>query len=451
MEGLGVQYRRYFDYRTYLQLDNYLYYDNAYPGKWWEGRDYKRENRFLLTGLGYRGELKFGWEYPSDKDFYYDIFFADKDKHYRSFAKSYVDYKLEDKSFLLNLRADYFQNLNTENRSEDLARLPDIYFYLKPIEIKKGFYLDLTSELTNFYRYSKSFWRYRFEPKLKFQKVFGTTPITFYISPYYVYYSSKRYGNDRNIYGYRITAKGLLYSFDLIRSEKWNLFSTWEWVYKFHPFEEENTPNFDVFDRFSKENLLALRSLNDLSYRGTQIAEFIFEQPYNFYSGYNLPTDGTPMSGHLLPFKLYYTLNTPEEDIKLKGKVYYDHQLNKVIYHSAGIDWQAIKTLLTELTLSASYVKSTGYEGQTTSEQYSFGAKFKHRRVELSLKNYYDALLEKNTRTTAEVSYVKKCWKLGFYYEREYNRDSENYEWRVMLVFTLFQNPLNLYLVGGKE
>ena len=451
MEGLGVEFRKYFSYKTYFETANWYYYDDAYPGKWWKGRSYHKRNRYLLSGSGYIGKLKFGWEYPSDKDFYYDIFFNEEEKHYKSFAKSYIDYQVENKDLILDIRGDYFYNLNTQNRSEDLARLPDIYFYLKPVELRKGIYLDLTSELTDFYRYNKSLWRFRLEPKFKLRKVFGKTPITLYFKPYYVYYSSRRYGNDRNVYGYKLKATGLLYSFDLIRSEDWTLFSTWEWTYTFHPFEEEKTPNFDTFDTFVKENQITLRSLNDLSYKGSQIAEVMFEQPYNFYNGYSLPTDGTPMNGHLLPFKVYYTLNTPEEDIKFNGKLYYDHQLSKIIYHSTGIRWTAIKTLLSSLTLSASYSKGTGYGGETTSEQYSFGAKLKYHHLETSFKNYYDALLEKNTRTSAQIAYAKKCWKLGFYYEREYDKDSGNYRWRVMLLFSLFDNPLRIPIYGGEN
>lgn len=449
--GFGAEYRRYFSHDFYLETLNQFYYDDAYPGRWWEGRDYRRRYRYLLSGRGHRGNLSFQWEYPSDIDYYYDIFFFDKENHYKSFAKSFLQYSLNGRYFNLNLKGEYFYNLTTEDRSKDLATIPDIYFYLKPLNLGRGFSLDLTSELTNFYTDNRSLWRFRFAPKLDWRHTFGTTPVTAYLKPYYIYYSSKRYGNRRHIAGFEFTLRSLLYSFDLVRTSNTDLFSSWEWVYTLNPFEEKNTPSFDWFDELSKKNILTLRGMNTLRYRGKTVAELIVEQPYNFYNGYNFPTDGAFVDGKLLPLKIYYNLTPPSGDFSIDGKLYYDHNRVGVFYTSTSLKWTAVKTLLSRLELETSYSLSKDHKGHRQSEQLSYGLRWKWRRLSLEGKNYYDAIVEKNVKSSVAVNFRKDCWGVGFRYEREYNFDSDRYEWRVLFVFNLFGNPLNFLISGGRE
>ncbi len=449
--GGTVYFRKYFSSDTYLETLNGFYYDSAYPGKWWEGRTYHRKNRFLFSAKGYSGELKFQWEYPSDKDFYYDVFFTDEQLHYKSFARSYLSYLIEDRSFYLNLKTEYFYNLATTNRSEDLALLPDVEFYLKPISLGRGINFDLSTELTNFYRYEHSLWRFRINPQLSWEKVFGTTPVTFYLKPYFLYYSSKRYGNYRYVGGIEFKAKSLFYDFDLIKTEKWNVFSSWEWVYEFNPFKERPTPNFDVFDEVSQKNTLTVRGLNDISYKGIKVGEVIVEQPYNFYGGYNLPTDGYHMSGNLLPLKVYTSWNTPSRDISVYGQTYYDYKLGEFIYTSAGINWKLIQTLLTKLSVKFSYYLSKNHLKEIQSEGASYGIDFRHRRIGISLNGNYDSKEGRNTYLGVSLTYNRDCWNAGLTYQREYNRDRNKYEWRVLFTFNLFGKGLNLFLLGGRD
>ena len=448
--GGGFQFRKYFSQNSYLESLNQLYYDDAYPGKWWEGRSYHRRYRYLLFGKGYKGNLSFQWELPSDIDYFYDIFFFDQNQHYKSFAKSFIQYTINRKEFDLNLKGEYFYNLTTKDRSQDLATLPDIYFYLKPQTLGKGFTYDLTTELTNFYTNNKSFWRYRFVPKLGWKHIFGTTPVAFYFKPYYIYYSSTRYGNRKNVVGYSLTAKSLLYNFNLVRTNNWNLFSSWEWVYTFHPFEDKNHLPFDTFDELSKQNLITLRGVNSLNYGGKEVANFIVEQPYNFYSGYNFPTDGAYVNGKMLPLKLYYNITPPSGDFSLGGQIYYDHQLSEIVYNTAWVNWEAVKTLTTNLSLNFSYTLSKNHLGEKQTDQYSYGFNFSWKNLRVEEKNYYDSLRGKNIRNSLSVDYNRNCWSIGLRYQREYNFDSNHYEWNLLVVFTLFSNPFNFLLAGGR-
>jgi len=449
--GGGVQFRKYFSRNAYLETLNQFYYDTAFPGKWWEGRDYHRKHRYLLFGKGFRGNLSFRWEIPSDINYFYDIYFFDKNEHYKSFTRSYVQYSLNSKQFYLNIKGEYFYNLTTEDRSKDLATIPDIYFYLKPKSLGKHLNVDLTTELTNFYTDNRNLWRFRFVPKLQWRYIFGTTPFSLYFKPYYIYYSSTRYGNKRNLVGYSLTVKSLLYNFNLLQSNNWNLFSSWEWVYKYHPFEEKNRPPFDTFDELTKENLITLRGLNYLNYKGKEIASFIIEQPYNFYSGYNFPTDGAYVNGKLLPLKFYYNISPPSGNTSFGGQIYYDYQLSKIVYNTAWIDWKLIKSLTTNLSLKVSYTLSKDHLGETQTNQYSYGVTFSWKNLQIRGDNYYDSLKGKNIRSSIEVKYDRKCWSLGIRYQREYNFDSERYDWNLFLVFNLFSNPLNFLLAGGRK
>lgn len=449
--GGTVYFRKYFAYDAYLETFDGFYYDDAYPGKWWEGRTYHRKNRYLFSAHGYKGSLKFAWEIPSDKDFYYDVFFADEQLHYKSFARSYLSYLIEDKNFYLNLKTEYFYNLTTTYRSKDLALLPDVEFYLKPISLGGNLSFDLSTELTNFYRYNSSFWRFRLNPQLSWEKTFGTTPMSFYLKPYFLYYSSKRYGNYRYLAGVEFKAKSLFYDFDLIRTQKWNVFSSWEWIYELNPFKEHPTPYFDVFDEITQKNTLTLRGINDISFKGIKVGEILIEQPYNFYGGYNLPTDGYYMSGNLLPLKVYTSFNTPDRDITFYGQFYYDYKLREPIYTSTGVKWNVIRTLLTKVALRFSYSLSKNHLKETQAESFSYGADISYRRFSLTLSGNYDKKMNKNTYLGATLSYGKQCWRLGLTYQREYNRDSGDYEWRVLLTFTLFGKALNFYLNGGRN
>jgi len=451
MKGIGLHFRKYFSPNFYLESLNEYYYDSSEFSLWWEGRDYYRKNRFLLYGWGYKGKLQFGWDLPSDLDYYYDIFFFDKGKRYKSFAKSYVNYSVEDHQFILNLSGKYFYNLSTGDRSADLLILPDVYFYLKPIRLGKEFSLDLTSELTNFYQYNKNLFRWRIETNFKWRHIFGKTPLTFYFKPYYVYYSSGRYGNKRQVTGFDLKLKSLLYDYDLVRASHWKVFSSFEWVYEFSPFEEKKTPNYDYFDRFSKKNMVNLRNLNILYYKGIAVGEIIFEQPYNFYNGYNFPTDGEWVNGKILPLKVYYKFKTPSQDLYLSGKFYYDYQLSKVVYNSNSFSWKAVNTLLTEVKLKFSHFLSKDHLGKRQSEGISYGLSARMGKLYTEMENYYDFFLSKNVRTSLNLSYRKRCWSLGLKYERNYDRDSGKYEWRAMLVFSVFSNPFNFLLTGGRQ
>ena len=448
--GAWLQYRKFFAYNSYLETLNQFYYDDAYPGKWWQGREEHRRHRYLLSGKGYRGNLSFKWEYPSDIYYYYDVFFFDKELHYKSFAESYIQYSLDRDLYTLNLKGAYFYNLKTTDRSKDLATIPDIYFYLKPLPLGGGFSTDLTSELTDFYTENRQLWRWRLVPELKFQRVLGTTPVTGYLKPFYIYYSSRRYGNRHHIAGFALKLKSLLYDFDLIRTSSWNLFSSWEGVYEFQPFEEKNTPSFDYFDLLTKKNMVTLRGVNTLHYRGREVLNLLVEQPYNFYEGYNFPTDGAYVRGKLLPLKVYYNLY-PSPSLGFSGKVYYDHQRKQVVYNSVSVSWEAIRTLLSKLALRASYSLSKDHLGKRQAEQYSYGLSWRWRRISLSLDNYHDAVKGKDVKTDLQVGYRKDCWSLGVRYEREYNYDSGKYQWRAFLVLSVFANPFNVLISGGER
>ncbi len=449
--GLETEFRKYFAKDFYVETTQAYYYDNAEGEYWWVGRDYYRKNRYLLSGEGYKGNFQFGWEFPSDKDFYYDVYFFEDELHYKSFAKSYINYSINERDFLLNFAARYFYNLESENRTDDLVSAPDLLLYLKPQRVAENAYFDFTGSLNGYYIHEKGFLRFYLEPRLRYSTVLGTTPVAFYLKPYYLRYTTDDYDNYRNVYGVEFSAKGLLNSFDLVRTERWNLLSLWEGVYTFQPFEQRPTPNFDYFDLNSKANMFTLRGINELRYKGKRVAQLIAEQSYNFYNGYNFPTDGEWIGGHWLPLKLTYRVNTPSKRVSLSGKLYYDHYMEKVVYHTESLNLSLIKTVLGELTVNLSYVKSVDSEGEKSSNQYSYGVKFKYRRWNLKFKNRYDRMISKNVKTTISAGYVKECWALALNYSREYDRDSEKYHWSAYLTFTVFGRGVNFFLGGGEQ
>jgi lipopolysaccharide assembly outer membrane protein LptD (OstA) len=157
------------------------------------------------------------------------------------------------------------------------------------------------------------------------------------------------------------------------------------------------------------------------------------------------------VDGHILPLKVYYSLYTPSRELSFSGKLYYDHQSSRVVYNSNSFRWKAVKTLLTEVTLKVSHSLSKDHLGKRLSEGLSYGLEARVRRIYATFDSYYDYRLHKNVRSSVDLSYRKKCWSLGIRYERDYDRDSGKYEWRAMVVFTVFSNPFNFLITGGRQ
>ena len=451
LKGLGLEFRKYFSFDSYLKTNNYFYYDTAYPNLWWEGRNYHRKNRYLLSGEGYTGNVYFGWEYPSDKDFYYDIFFNKRELHYRSFTKNYVGYLIDNSDYLLDLRTVYFYNLATNERKKDLALAPDLFFYKKPAPIGNGFSWDFTSEVTNFYRNETSFIRWRVETALKKGIVFGSTPVELELKPFANYYSSKRYGNAKHFEGVQFKASALLYDLDLVETENTLWQSLIETEYKFQPFKEKPTPSFDVYDEFTRKNIILLRNLNRVFYKDLQVAEVTVEQPYNLYRGYNFPTDGYFVPKHLMPLKVIYSLGNKKLYATIDGKVYYDYNLKSIFYQSNTLKVYPIDKDFTKLTLKGGYVLSKDHLGRRKTEQYKTGFEFSYKKVNLKGDTFYDKILEKVTSQKISIEYKRKCWSLSLSYERDYNRDGDTYNWRVFLTLNIFGRALNALLAGGRQ
>jgi len=451
LTGLGIEFRKFFNHNTYVETRNYFYYDTAYPGKWWEGRDYHRKYRFLLSGEGYNGKLTFGWEYPSDKDFYYDIFFNKKELHYKSFAKSYVDYLWENKNFFLNLRMVYFENLLTTNRKADLALAPNLFFYKKPSGIGNFFSWDFLTEITNFYKNYNSFVRIRWETNLRWNYILGTTPVEMELKPFANYYSSKRYRNVQAFGGAQFRASALIYDLDLVRTENTLWQSLWEGEYKLQPFKEKPTPSFDYFDLFSRKNITLVRNLNRVFYKNVQVAEVTLEQPYNFYGGYNFPVDGYFINKHLMPLKVLYTLGNKKFGATLDGKLYYDYNLKSVFYQSHTLELFLVDTEFIKWTLKAGYVLSKNHKGKKYAEEYKGATSFAYGKFHLIGEIYYDKKLEKITNEQLSVEYRKTCWSLALTYNRDYNRDSDTYNWKIYLTLKVFGKALNALLAGGRQ
>ncbi|MEO2153449.1 MAG: hypothetical protein ABGX24_03415 [Aquificota bacterium] len=451
MYGIQTEFRKYFSSDFYIETRNHYYQDEAKNKYWWVGRDFYRRNRYLLQGEGYYGKLQFGWAYPSDPYYYYDIFFNKEQLKYLSFTQSYITYTWNTRYFLTNWRTVYFYDLTTTDRSNDLFLLPDGYFYLKPIPLKGGISFDLTSEATNFYRNNSSLWRFVFKPRFRFSKVFGTTPITFYVEPYLITYDGKdiwKNNLDKSASSVKFTARSLLYNFDLVKSEKFSWFSLWEWVYSYDPIKNKNLPIFDIQDEVFRQNMLTLRGLNDFNYKGRKFAQWLIEQPYNFYNGYTLPTSGELMKGHWLPLKSYLTL-TPNDDWSLYNTIYYDHKLAKIIYQSTGASWRIIKTDDLQLRIKGGYVYSEGANNERYSDQYYYGFEGSYKKAKFKFRVNHDNILGKDTRIYTEVGYYRNCWGISLSVERDYNRDNGKYEWQAFLTLSIMFHPLTVYLGGS--
>jgi len=449
--GGEVEFRKYFSQKVYLETLNAYYRDDAKGEYRWVGRDYYRKNRFLLSGKGFVDGWHLRWEYPSDKDLFYDTYFFEENLHYKSFAESYLEYWRETPAYRWNFKTSYFYNLKTTDRSKDLLIAPDFIFHLKQRPLTRGIYYDLFSSFTTFYRENRPTLRLQITPSLKFSKVFGTTPFTIFVKPYYRYYA---YGEEEgslysSVFGMNVRVNSLLYDFDLVSTERWNFGSVWDWFYDYQPFERRDTAKFDYFDEDFKKNLFTLRAFNYLTFDGYQVAQFIFEQPYNFYNGYSFPTDGAFVKGHKLPFKLYYTLSVPGGRASWRGQIYYDHYLKKAVLNSQSLTLTPVETPAGKLSLSAGFVKSVNHDGEPYADQINYGLKASYGYWRLSAKIYYDRLISKNTRTTLVLSYSKECWSLTLNYQREFDRDLDRYTWSAFLTFSVFGRGINVLLGGG--
>jgi len=451
--GLSVEFRKFFSRTVYLETLNAYYVDNAKGKYWWVGRDYYRKNRFLLSGKGFANGLKFAWDFPSDKDFYYDVYFFEDTLHYKSFAESYFEYWKENRFYSWNFKVAYFYNLESVDRSKDRLVAPDFTFYWKQRPIARGIYYDFLATFNTDYTENQSTVRFQLAPSLKFSWRWGSTPFSVFLKPYYrrYIYSSDSGNYYGNVFGVKLKATSLIYSLDLISTEDWNFSSIWDWVYEYQPFVHRDVPNFDYFDQNYRQNIFTLRSLNYLQWRGHQIAQVIFEQPYNFYSGYNFPTDGTFVKGHKLPFKLYYTFSTPNGFASWNGKIYYDYGLKKVILNSQGLSLNLVKTPVSSFSVGVGFTKSINHSGETLTDQYNYGFKARYKYWHLNARAYYDNILSKQVRSTVNVAYVKKCWSLSLNYQREFNRDLNKYNWSVFITFTVFGRGLNFFLGGGSQ
>ncbi len=448
--GAQVEFRKFFSKSFYIQTLNAYYYDRAKDRYWWRGRGYYRENRYLFSGEGFYGKLRYGWDYPSDKDFYYDIFFTNSELHYKSFAESYLVYDLQNRDYNVSAAFRYFYNLASTDRSKDLLVAPDTLLYLKPHRLS-FFTYDFLGSFTGFYTENGSFFRLHLRPNFRWSKTIGSVPLTFTFSPSYSYYSNSNRTETQNLLALNFKATSLLYNYDLINTQNWNWTTVWDLTYKFQPLKPKEGPNIDVLDRVAQENLFNLRSLNILSYGGVQVAELLVEQPYNFYSGYNFPTDGVYVPGHWMPLKVSYSLNDPSKFAVLNGQFYYDHQRSKIVYHTEGLTLSVIKTSTTKLSLNLSYTKSVNSAGQPQTDQYSYGFSFGRYNWKVKVKSYYDRIISKTTRQELSLGYYKKCWSLSVNYSREYNRDTGNYNWSAFLTFSVFGRGLNLFLLGGEN
>ena len=452
--GVELEYRKYFSGDFYVDTLNGFYIDNA-PGQYrWVGRNYYRKHRYLLSGEGYSGPIKFKWDYPSDIDYYYDVYFFKTQLHYKSFAESYIQFWNDDPYYTWNFKVEYFYNLESTDRADDLLIAPDFIFYLKQRPLWKNIYFDWETSLTTFYTQNSATIRFQTSPELKYSTDIGSTPVNFSVIPYYSYYyygGNKPNGYYENVFGLQFTANSLLYDLSLIETENWNLTSIWEGTYQYQPFVYKQTPTFDYFDQRSRKNLFTLRALNSLNYRGNEVAEVILEQSYNFYTGYNFPTDGAFVEKHTLPLKVFYSIKPPGGWVSLSGKVYYDYWLKTVVLHSESANIVPIKTDFTSLNLSFGYVRSIDHLGKLYSSQYNYGIKLQHKMWNVSFKNYYDAIISKNVKTTVSAGYNKQCWSLSLNYNREYDRDRQQYTWSVYLTLTVFGKGANVFLGGGTQ
>jgi len=451
MAGGEVEYRRFFSRSSYLEARAGYYRDRAKDKYWWVGRDYYRKNRFFIYGKGRSGsKWRYGVDYPSDKDLYYDVYFFEPDWHYKSFATSYLSYAEENEDLLWSVRGFYNYDLTSADRASDLLVLPDALFYLKQRPLAKDLYLDGVFTFSAFYKSNDAWTRARMEPTLRYSRLFGSTPVTFHLRPYYARYDGNATSYE-NLFGIEGGVTALLYDLDLIRTENLTFSSLWEGSYLFQPFVHRPTPSLDFFDLNARQNTAALKSFNSLLWKGREVFQLIAEQPYNFYGGYNFPTDGRWVSGYWLPLKLYYKLKTPSARLSLNGKFFYDHNFGTTVYHTERLSAELVKTETVLFKLNFGYAKSLNSDLKAQTDQYSYGADLSYDRWRFKFLNRYDRLIGKTVRTDASVGYSKECWALSLNYSREYNRDRNEYNWSLFLTFTLFGKGVNLFLGGGTQ
>ena len=444
--GFWTEFRKYFSRKFYWENEFQIYKDYAEGKAWWEGRDYYKENRYLLRGKGFYGKLKFGWSYPSDSDYFYDIYIFEKKLRYLSFTRSYLSYVYENKDWIIGLRSEYFYDLTNQTRENDLILLPDALVYLKTHKLTNYAEYSGWLSITNFQQEKGSLQRYYFRPTLKIRKIIANKGVNFYIEPYAVFYK----GNlvDENNYsssaeGIKLTAKAMLYSLRMLKEGNLQWFSYWQGIYTFDPFNNKDLPTYDNFDEIYQQNQIEIQTLNNFYWKDYRVIKWIIRQPYNFYNGYSLPTSGEFIEGHLLPLKSYLTI-TPNEKFTFKDTLYYDYQLNSIIYQSL-----SSKVKLNdkwEISLGYSYSKNA--EGEKESDQYKAKFKYAFKKLESKFQIYYDNIEEKPVRSELDLSYVKKCWKLTFSIERNYNEDSEKYEWQAFITLTVFHRSIDFFLGG---
>lgn len=430
-KGGSIEYRQAFTERDRFFFRLSYYKEPTPPGKWWEGRDLRtfRENRFRIEmGLGYRG-WKIGLDLPSDPYFFEDVYFSQSERT-RPFTLSYISYTRLEKDYFLSFNLRNYYDLTSPDNKRTLNLLPEFGFYFRPKKYGLA-YVSLTASFTNFDRdEGVRSRRLIFVPQAEIpMKLLG---LRNYLNLKFInnfYFTEREEFRDEKVTAFYFEDRlPLFWNFSW---GKLSLSNTIELVYTFSP-ENFDNPQFDNFDRVTKENNFKFRLRHTLLSESRTLASLFLEGGYNFLKSYRFPTDSELVREEFLPLRMIFSLY-PLKWLSISEDMTYDPNLRIV---ATSVSSASLK--LGNLSLNGSYVSSRNSKRERLSDQYTLGMEISSRGMVFGASSTRDNIAGKELYRRLYLGYRGACWALRLDYRSTYYGSEKGYLNEVYLVFNIF-------------
>jgi len=430
-KGGSIEYRQALTEKERFFFKLSYYREPTPPDEWWKGRDLKtfRENRYRIEmGLGYRG-WSMGLDLPSDPYFFEDIYFSQKERT-KPFTLSYIGYTRLEKDYLLSFNLRNYYDLTSPDNRRTLNLLPEFGFYSRSKKFGPA-YVNLTTSFTNFYRdkgirSKRLIFVPRAEIPMKLLTFRNYLSLSFINNFYFT--DGKEFGDERVTTFYLEDRFPLFWSASLKDLLLSNIF---ELVYTFSP-ENFDNPQFDSFDKVTKENNFKLRLRSSLSSKSRTLASLFLEGGYNVLKSYRFPTDSKLIEKEFLPVRLILSMY-PFRWLILTEDMTYDPNLSIVATSVSSASFKMGK-----LSLNWSYVTSRDSQRNRLSDQYTVGAELSIKGLLLGVSSTKDNLVNKELYRRSYIGYRGACWALKVDYRRTYYGSEKGYLNEIYLIFNVF-------------
>ncbi len=430
-KGVSLEFRQALSFRDRIFLKFSYYREPLPPGEWWEGRDMStfREKRYRLELNVSYGEWKLGLDLPSDPYFFEDFYFSQRTRT-TPFTVSYLTYTKLEREYLFSFNLRSYYDLSSPNNKQTLSLLPEFGFYTRPKKVGPA-YINLTTTFTNFYR----------EKGLRTKRLIfipqAEIPLTFFNLRNYLgvsflnnfyFTEGDDFEDDRVGTIYVEDRFPLFYDFSF---RNFSFSNVLELVYSFSP-ENFDNPQFDSFDRVTKENNFKLRMNTNLSSKGRTFLNLFLEGGYNILGSYRFPTDSKIIEKKLLPLRFTITM-FPTGWLSVSEYAIYDPNLSVLArsVSSANIN-------ILNLSLRASYVTSRNSSNKRITDQYSTGAEIRLRKLILGGYLTRDNITNRELYRKLYLGLRGPCWAVRADFRRTYYGSEKGYVREVFVVFNVF-------------